>query len=41
MPKYISVVKFIVKEGEDEKFTASMKKFVNPEGVIFRKVIKT
>ena len=41
MPKFISVVKFVVKEGEVENFTASMKKFVNPDGVIFRKVIKT
>ena len=36
MPKFISVVKFVVKEGEVENFTASMKKFVNPDGVIFR-----
>ena len=41
MSKFISVVKFIVKEGEDSNFTDSMKKFVNPEGVISRKVIKT
>ena len=41
MAKFISVVKFIVKEGEDSNFTDSMKKFVNPEGVISRKVIKT
>ena len=41
MPKFISVVKFVVKEGEVENFTASMKKFVNPDGVIFSKVIKT
>ena len=34
MPKFISVVKFVVKEGEVENFTASMKKFVNPDGVI-------
>ena len=41
MAKFISVVKFIVKEGEDSNFTDSIKKFVNPEGVISRKVIKT
>ena len=41
LAKFISVVKFIVKEGEDSNFTDSMKKFVNPEGVISRKVIKT
>ena len=41
MAKFISVVKFIVKEGEESNFTDSMKKFVNPEGVISRKVIKT
>ena len=41
MAKFISVVKFIVKKGEDSNFTDSMKKFVNPEGVISRKVIKT
>ena len=41
MSKFISVVKFIVKEGEESNFTYSMKKFINPEGVISRKVIKT
>ena len=41
MAKFISVVYFIVKEGEDSNFTDSMKKFVNPEGVISRKDIKT
>ena len=41
MVKFISVVKFKVKEGEESNFTSSMKKFINPEGVISRKVIKT
>ena len=41
MSKFISVVKFIVKEGEESNFTDSMTKFINPEGVISRKVIKT
>ena len=41
MSKFISVVKFIVKEGEESYFMDSMKKFINPEGVISRKVIKT
>ena len=41
MSKFISVVKFIVKEGEESNFMDSMKKFINPEGVISRKVIKT
>ena len=35
MPKFISVVKFVVKEGEVENFTASMKKFVNPDAVSY------
>ena len=30
-----------VKEGEESNFTESMKKFINPEGVISRKVLKT
>ena len=41
MSKFISVVKFIVKEGEESNFMDSMKKFINPEGVISRKVIQT
>ena len=41
MGKFISVVKFKVKEGEEPNFTDSMKKFINPEGVISRKVIQT
>ena len=41
MSKFICVVKFKVKEGEESNFTDSMKKFTNPEGVISRKVIKT
>ena len=41
MSKFISVVKFKVKEGVESNFTDSMKKFINPEGVISRKVLKT
>ena len=41
MSKFISVVKFNVKEGKEPDFLDSMKKFSNPEGVIFRKILKT
>jgi len=41
MAKYISVVKFIVKDGEESNFMDSIVKFSNPDGVISRKVIKT
>ena len=41
MSKFISVVKFIVKEGQETDFLNSMKKFSNPEGVIYRKILKT
>ena len=41
MSKFISVVKFTVKEGQETDFLNSMKKFSNPEGVIYRKVLKT
>ena len=41
MPKYINVVRFTVKSGDEAKFEDSLKKFINPDGVLFRKVIKT
>ena len=40
MPKFMSVVKFKVKLGEEKNFIDSMKKFQMPDGVIFRKVIE-
>ncbi len=41
MPKYMNVVRFTVKSGDEAKFEDSLKKFINPDGVLFRKVIKT
>ena len=41
MAKFLSVVRFKVKPGNEESFIDSMKKFSNPDGVITRKVIKT
>ena len=41
MPKFVSVVKFKVKSGEEENFISSMKKFHLPDGLIYRKLIKT
>ena len=41
MPKFVSVVKFKVKSGEEQNFINSMKKFNLPDGLIYRKLIKT
>ena len=41
MAKFLSVVRFKVKPGNEQSFIDSMKKFSNPDGVITRKVIKT
>ena len=41
MSKFISVVKFIVKKEEEKNFIESMKKFNLPDGLIYRKLIKT
>ena len=41
MPKFISVVKFKVKSGEEQNCIESMRKFQLPDGVIYRKVINT
>ena len=40
MPKFVSVVKFKVKSGEEQNFINSMKKFHLPDGLIYRKLIK-
>ncbi len=37
----MNVVRFTVKSGDEAKFEDSLKKFINPDGVLFRKVIKT
>ena len=37
----MNVVRFTVKSGEEAQFEGSLKKFINPDGVLFRKVIKT
>ena len=41
MAKFMNVVRFTVKSGEEAQFEDSLKKFINPDGVLFRKVIKT
>ena len=41
MSKFISVVKFRVKKEEEKNFIESMKKFNLPDGLIYRKLIKT
>ena len=41
MSKFISVVKFKVKTEEENNFIAAMQKYNLPEGLIFRKLIKT
>ena len=41
MPKFISVVKFKVKTGEEQNFIEAMRKFQLPDGVIYRKIINT
>ena len=41
MTKFISVVKFKVKTEEENNFIESMKKYNLPDGLIFRKLIKT
>ena len=41
MSKFISVVKFKVKAEEENNFIASMQKFNLPDGLIYRKLIKT
>ena len=37
MPKYMNVVRFTVKSGDEAKFEDSLKKFINPDGVFFEK----
>ena len=41
MSKFISVVKFKVKPEEENNFIDAMQKYNLPEGLIFRKLIKT
>ena len=41
MLKFISIVKFKVKKEEENNFIESMKKFNLPDGLIYRKLIKT
>ena len=41
MSKFINVVKCTVKEGQETDCLNSMKKFSNPDGVIYRKILKT
>ena len=41
MSKFISVVKFKVKTEEENNFIEAMQKYNLPEGLIFRKLIKT
>tara|TARA_B100000575_G_C22822368_1_gene483541 strand:+ start:340 stop:690 length:351 start_codon:yes stop_codon:yes gene_type:complete len=41
MPKFVSIVKFKVKSGEEQNFIESMKNFKLPDGLIYRKLIKT
>ncbi len=41
MAKFMNIVRFTVKSGEEAQFEDSLKKFINPDGVLFRKVIKT
>lgn len=41
MPKFISVVKFKVKTEDENNFIESMQKFNLPDGLIYRKLIKT
>ena len=41
MSKFISVVKFKVKPEEENNFNKAMQKYNLPEGLIFRKLIKT
>ena len=40
MSKFISVVKFKVMTGKEEDFINSMKNFLLPDGLIYRKLIK-
>ena len=41
MSKFISVVKFKVKIEEESNFIQSMQKFKLPDGLVYRKLIKT
>ena len=41
MSKFISVVKFKVKIEEESNFIESMQKFKLPDGLVYRKLIKT
>ena len=41
MSKFISVVKFKVKTEDESNFIESMRKFNLPDGLIYRKLIKT
>ena len=41
MSKFISVVKFKVKIEEERQFIESMQKFKLPDGLVYRKLIKT
>jgi len=41
MSKFISVVKFKVKTEDENNFIESMRKFNLPDGLIYRKLIKT
>ena len=41
MSKFISIVKFKVKTEEENNFIKSMQKFNLPDGLIYRKLIKT
>ena len=41
MSKFISVVKFKVKPEEENNFNEAMQRYNLPEGLIFRKLIKT
>ena len=41
MSKFISVVKFKVKTEDENNFIEAMQKYNLPEGLIFRKLIKT
>ena len=40
MSKFISVVKFKVKKEDENNFIESMQKFILPDGLIYRKLIK-